>query len=102
MVGNNSASVLADAYLNGVKVSDTATLWEGIVKGTENVHPTVSSSGRRGHEYYNRLGYVPYDVEINENVARTLEYAYDDWCIYELAKALGHRKKSSKFMPSVP
>ena len=96
MVGNNSASVLADAYLNGVKVSDTATLWEGIVKGTENVHPTVSSSGRRGHEYYNRLGYVPYDVEINENVARTLEYAYDDWCIYELAKALGRPKKEQQ------
>ena len=89
MVGNNSASVLADAYLKGIKVKDTETLWEGIVKGTENVHPSVSSTGRLGHEYYNRLGYVPYDVEINENAARTLEYAYDDWAIYQLAKALG-------------
>ena len=34
--------------------------------------------------YYNKLGYVPYNVGINENVARTLEYAYDDWCIYQL------------------
>ncbi len=89
MVGNNSASVLADAYLNGVKVDDIETLWRGIVDGTQGVHPTVSSSGRLGYDYYNTLGYVPYDVNINENVARTLEYAYDDWCIYRLAQALG-------------
>lgn len=89
MVGNNSASVLADAYLKGVKVEDTKILFEGLVHGTENVHPTVSSTGRRGHEYYNTLGYVPYDVKINENAARTLEYAYDDWCIYKMAKELG-------------
>ena len=36
---------------------------------------------------------MPYDVKINENVARTLEYAYDDWCIYEFGKALGKSKK---------
>ena len=89
MVGNNSASVLADAYLKGVKVEDTKTLFEGLVHGSENVHPTVSSTGRRGHEHYNTLGYVPYDVKINENAARTLEYAYDDWCIYKMAKELG-------------
>ncbi len=89
MVGNNSASVLADAYLKGVKVEDTKTLFEGLVHGSENVHPTVSSTGRRGHEYYNTLGYVPYDVKINENAARTLEYAYNDWCIYKMAKELG-------------
>ena len=93
MVGNNSASVLADAYLKGIKVDDTETLWEGVVKGANNVHPTVSSSGRLGHEYYNDLGYVPYDVNINENAARTLEYAYDDWTIYQLAKALNRPKE---------
>ncbi|MGN0070052.1 MAG: GH92 family glycosyl hydrolase, partial [Prevotella sp.] len=51
------------------------------------------STGRLGFEYYNKLGYVPYDVKINENVARTLEYAYDDWCIYKLGKALGKKDK---------
>lgn len=89
MVGNNSASVLADAYLKGVRVDDTETLWEGVTHGAHSVHPTVSSSGRLGHEYYDSIGYVPYDVNINENAARTLEYAYDDWCIYQLGKALG-------------
>ena len=88
MIGNNSASVLADAYLKGVKVDDVQTMFEGILHGTKNVHPNVSSSGRLGHEYYNTLGYVPYDVKIKENTARTLEYAYNDWCIYRLAKEL--------------
>lgn len=93
MVGNNSASVLVDAYLKGVKVEDVETLYKGLLYGTEHVHPEVSSTGRLGHEYYNKLGYVPYNVGINENAARTLEYAYDDWCIYQLAKALNRPQK---------
>lgn len=86
MVGNNSASILVDAYLKGIKVQDVKKLYEGLIHGTQAVHPEVSSTGRLGHEYYNTLGYVPYDVKINENVARTLEYCYDDWCILEFAK----------------
>ena len=93
MVGNNSASVLVDAYIKGIKVDDLETLYRGLIHGTENVHPTVSSTGRLGHDYYNKLGYVPYDVKINENAARTLEYAYNDWCIYQIAKDLGRPKK---------
>ena len=93
MVGNNSASVLVDAYMKGVKVDDVATLYEGLLHATENVHPEISSTGRLGYEYYNRLGYVPYDVKINANAARTLEYAYDYWCIYKLAKELKRPKK---------
>lgn len=93
MVGNNTASVLADAYLKGVCVDDTKTMWEGLMAAVNGVHPTVSSSGRLGYEYYNKLGYVPYDVKINENAARTLEYAYDDWCLYQLAKKLDRPKK---------
>ncbi|WP_455626958.1 GH92 family glycosyl hydrolase [Parabacteroides johnsonii] len=93
MVGNNSASVLVDAYIKGIKVDDLETLYRGLIHGTENVHPTVSSTGRLGHDYYNKLGYVPYDVKINENAARTLEYAYNDWCIYQIAKDLGRSKK---------
>lgn len=93
MVGNNSASVLVDAYMKGVRVDDVATLYEGLLHATENVHPEIPSTGRLGYEYYNRLGYVPYDVKINENAARTLEYAYNDWCIYKLAKELKRPKK---------
>lgn len=93
MVGNNSASILVDAYMKGIKVDDLETMYQGLIHGTENVHPTVSSTGRLGHEYYNKLGYVPYDVKIAENAARTLEYAYNDWCIWKLAKDMGRPKK---------
>lgn len=93
MIGNNSASVVADAYLKGLRGYDIETLYEAMLHGTENVHPKVSSTGRLGHEYYNKLGYVPYDVGIKENAARTLEYAYADWTIYKLAKALKRPKK---------
>ena len=89
MVGNNSASVVADAILKGVTPEeDWQVLYDCIVHGTENVHPQVSSSGRIGHEYYNTIGYIPYNVGINENVARTLEYAYNDWCILQLARKM--------------
>lgn len=93
MVGNNSASVVADAYLKGLRGYDIETLYEAMLHGANSVHPTVSSTGRLGYEFYNRLGYVPYNVGINESAARTLEYAYDDWTIYRLAKALNRPKK---------
>ena len=96
MVGNNSASVVADAYLSGLRGYDVETLWQAVVHGSKAVHPEVNSSGRLGYEYYNKLGYVPYDIKINESVARTLEYAYDDWCIYQLGKSLGKSKKELK------
>ena len=89
MVGNNSASIVADAYIKGLRGYDIETLWEAIIHGTQNVHPKVKSTGRLGWKYYNKLGYVPYNVGIKENAARTLEYAYDDWCIYRLGKKLG-------------
>ena len=90
MVGNNSASVVAEAALMGLTSGqDMQALYECIAYGTENVHPEVSSTGRLGHQWYNTLGYVPYDVGVDENVARTLEYAYNDWCILQMAKKMG-------------
>ena len=89
MVGNNSASVVAGAYIKGLRGYDAEELWKAVTHGAHNVHPTVSSTGRLGWEYYDSLGYVPCDVGIRENAARTLEYAYDDWCIYSFGKALG-------------
>lgn len=98
MVGNNSASVVADAYLKNVTKSDAPLLYKALVNATDKVHPSVPSTGRLGAEYYNSLGYIPYDVDIAENVARTLEYAYDDWCIYKMGQRLGMPEKEiSKF-----
>jgi predicted alpha-1,2-mannosidase len=87
MIGNNSASVVAEAYLKGLRGYDINTLYEALKHGANNEGP--NATGRRGVDYYNTLGYVPYDVKINENAARTLEYAYDDFAIYQLGKALG-------------
>lgn len=87
MVGNNSASVVADAYLKGLRGYDINTLYEALLKDANNEGP-LTAVARKGVTYYNELGYVPYDVKINESAARTLEYAYDDFTIYQLAKAL--------------
>ncbi|WP_215223500.1 GH92 family glycosyl hydrolase [Echinicola shivajiensis] len=94
MVGNNSASVVADAYLKyeGDYDYDIETLYEALINGANNAGP-LTAVGRAGAEYYKELGYVPYDVGINENAARTLEYAYDDFTIYQLAKALNKPKE---------
>lgn len=89
MVGNNSASVVADAWLKGLRGYDIETLWEALKHGANNVHPTVPASGRTGYSEYNRFGYIPNNVGISQNVARTLEYAYNDWTIYRLGQALG-------------
>jgi predicted alpha-1,2-mannosidase len=88
MIGSNSASLIADAYNKGIRGFDIETLYEAIVKNTKSVGP-VSSVGRLGAEYYNDLGYVPYNVGINENAARTLEYAYADFCISQIARGTG-------------
>ena len=88
MIGSNSATLIADAYLKGGRGYDVETLWKGVLKNSENEGP-LHSVGRFGVGYYNKLGYVPYDVKVNENVARTLEYAFADFCIYKLGKALG-------------
>ncbi|MET3875737.1 GH92 family glycosyl hydrolase [Chitinophaga sp. OAE865] len=87
MVGNNSASVVADAYLKGIRGYDIDTLYQALLKDANNEGP-MTAVGRKGVAFYNRLGYVPFDAGINESAGRTLEYAYDDFTIYQLAKAL--------------
>lgn len=88
MIGSNSASLIADSYLKGIRGYDIETLYEAVCKNSENEGP-LSSVGRLGASFYNTLGYVPYDVGIRENTARTLEYAYADFCIARLAESLG-------------
>jgi predicted alpha-1,2-mannosidase len=87
MIGSNSASIIADSYMKGIRGYNIDTLYKAIIKNTNGPGP-VSSVGRLGAEYYNTLGYVPYNVGINENAARTLEYAYADFCISQLAEEL--------------
>jgi len=105
MIGSNSANLIADAYLNGVRGFDVETLYEAMVKNatTSEGRPrdkrgnVVGAVGREGVEYYNKLGYVPYDVGINENAARTLEYATADFSLSRLAAALGKTEDAKKY-----
>lgn len=87
MIGSNSASIIADSYLKGIRGYDIETLYKAIIKNTKG-HGPVQSVGRYGADYYNELGYIPYDVDIRENTARTLEYAYADYCIWKLGMEL--------------
>ncbi len=87
MIGSNSASIIADAYIKGIRGFDVETLYQAILKNSNSQGP-LQSVGRAGAEEYNELGYVPYDIGINENAARTLEYAYDDFAVSQLARAL--------------
>ena len=88
MIGNNSASIVADAYVKGIRGYDIEKLWEALKHGA-NDHLEGTASGRVAFDEYNRLGYVPCNIGVGQSVARTLEYAYNDWCIYTLGKRLG-------------
>ena len=99
MIGSNSASIIADAFLKGnIEQNDAEILLEAMLKNaTQNEGRPVKSVGREGVNYYNSLGYVPYNVGINENVARTLEYAYADFCIARMAEKMGKRNIADKY-----
>jgi predicted alpha-1,2-mannosidase len=99
MIGSNSAPIIADAFLKGnVNEKDVATLLEAVLKNANvNEGRPVKSVGREGVDYYNKLGYVPYDVGINENAARTLEYAYADFTIAAMAEKLNKPELSKRF-----
>jgi len=89
MIGSNSAPIIADAYLKGVSGMDADLLMEAMIKNaTIQEGRPVNSVGRAGLDYYNTLGYVPYNVGINENAARTLEYAYADFTIAQMAEKM--------------
>lgn len=88
MVGSHSSSIVADAYMKGITNIDIDLLYEAILKNTTESHEKISSVGRLGAQQYNSLGYIPFDMGINQNVSRTLEYAYNDFCIYQLSRIL--------------
>lgn len=90
MVGSNSASVVVDAFMKGIKNFDTTVLYEALMKNTENMGP-IRTLGREGVKEYNEIGYVPAD-KYGGSAAKTLEYAYADFCLYRISLAL-HKPK---------
>ena len=91
MIGNNSASIVADACISGVPGRyDKMELFRAMVHGAENSH-IIHTIGRGGAKDYIACGYLPYDNEqkVGDSAARTLEYAYDDWCVWNFGRFLG-------------
>ena len=91
MIGNNSISLLTDAWMKGIRTICPEEALEAMIHQTEARHPGISSVGRDGFGYYDRLGYVPYP-EVHEATAKTLEYAYADWCVARFADSIGRKE----------
>jgi predicted alpha-1,2-mannosidase len=98
MIGDHPVDVILDAYQKGIRNFDVEKAYEAVRKNAMETPPSdCRSEGRPGLELYKKLGYVPYD-EIRESVSKTLEYAYNDWCVAQLAKALGKTSDYDMFM----
>lgn len=96
MIGNHAISVLTDAWVKGIRTFDPEKALEAYHHEANNKGPWGPANGRDGWEFYNKLGYVPYP-NVREATAKTLEYAYDDFCGYTLAKAVGNKKYEQSF-----
>jgi predicted alpha-1,2-mannosidase len=96
MIGNHAISLLADAWLKGIRTFDPAQALEAYEHESSAKGPWGPANGRDGWEQYNHLGYVPYP-EVREATAKTLEYAYDDFCGYQLATMTQNRAAADEF-----
>lgn len=98
MVGDHLIPIIVDAYLKGYRDFDVAFLYKAMKKkALESPQPPIPEvAGRSGLEFYLDLGYAPID-KVTEAVPNTLELAYDDWCIAQLAKELGKKKDYELF-----
>ena len=98
MIGDHSSVVLADAYVKGIRSFDAKTAYEGMRKNAFESPKTFeeykNGMGRRALNSYLRYGYIPMEDSVkeafhtNEQTSRTLEYAFDDFAVAQLAKAL--------------
>jgi predicted alpha-1,2-mannosidase len=91
MIGNHAISLLADAWAKGIRTFDPKEALDAYYHEAMNKGPWGPANGRDGVKEYNELGYVPYP-NYRESTAKTLEYAYDDYCGYELARMTGNNK----------
>jgi len=99
MVGDHLIPIIVDAYMKGHRNFDAEFIYSAMrKKAVELPTPPVSmETARSGLNYYMTLGYAPAD-RVTESVPNTLELAYDDWCIAQMAKALGKDDDYEMFM----
>jgi predicted alpha-1,2-mannosidase len=88
MIGTHADSVVADAYMKGIRDYDVEKAYAALRKDA-TLPGTGRYEARGGIEDYLKLGYVPADGKAKESAASTLEYAYDDFCVSQMARALG-------------
>ena len=96
MIGTHGDSVIADAYIKGIRDYDVQKAYAAIRKDATEKGTGIFDA-RTGIEDYLRLGYVPAD-KVKESAASTLEYAYDDYCVAQMARALGKQDDYATFL----
>lgn len=91
MIGNHAVPVIADAFLKGIGDFDPKLAYEA-------VKTTVTTNHEKSDwDKYLKYGYLPSDLVPDESVSRTLEMAFDDWCVGQMAKTLGNEKDYAEF-----
>ena len=96
MIGNHAFSLLADGWVKGIRNFDAGKAVTAMAHDA-NAEGPLPAIGRHGANFYNRLGYAPYPG-VKEATAKTLEYAYDDWCAAVLARAAGRETDAAEFL----
>lgn len=89
MIGYHAVPVIADAYLKGIRGYDVNKAFEAMKHS--------ANQDKLGLKYYKEFGYIPVEKE-SESVSKTLEYAYDDWSIAQMAKSLGEKDDYKTFL----
>lgn len=89
MTGYHSIPVIAEAYIKGIRGFDIQKAYEAMKK--------TMMQDERGLVFYKNYGYIPFDL-LDESVTITLEYAYNDWCVAQIAKALNHQEDYQYFL----
>lgn len=90
MLGNHSISLLTDAWVKGIRSFDPEEALKAYAHESMNKGPWGGANGRAGWKEYFTLGYVPYPLSMG-STAQTLEYAYDDFCAWQLARMTGNK-----------
>ncbi len=95
MIGNHAFSLLADGWAKGIRSFDPKKAVDAMVHDA-NAEGPINTLGRKGVKFYNTVGYVP-SPTIREAAAQTLEFAYDDFCAAQLARAIGRDSEAEVF-----
>ena len=96
MIGTHLDAVIADAVARGITGFDLETAYEAMVKNATQVGDDEGNYGRRGIEAFATLGWVPHD-EVEHAAARTQDFAYNDFCVAQVARALGREEEYRRY-----